>query len=660
MSISITSKLPVTKRDAAILYVLVMIVLILVVYWPVQNYDFVNYDDHGYVTSNNIVQAGFVFNSVQEAFSKNYLGNWHPLTMLSHMLDWQLFGLSAGGHHWTNVIIHILNMILLFLLFNKLTGAMWRSAFIAALFAIHPVNVESVTWISERKNVLSTFFWIITIMFYVWYARFPNWKRYLAVAIGFALGLMSKPMLVTLPFTLLLLDYWPLDRMKIKKQLEDQTNETTGDTLRKERILFLVLEKVPLFILSAFFSYIVLLAQKNAGACLSLQSFPLSYRLGNAVISYVLYITKMFWPFDLAALYPLNYNMFLWQIVLSAVLLIVVTISVSVCAYLRKLPYLLMGWLWYLGTLVPVIGIIQVGDQAMADRYAYVPFIGLFIMLTWGAFDILKRYFSSKTTLIIALSIIVGLTIVAKRQVQYWQNTLTLFDHALDVTRNNSVAHSIVAGELLMQNKVSEAMIHCKKALLLIPNNYNALVREAKAYDLLGENNEAIDALRLAIRVHPEHAKAHNDLCILFLKAGKVQDAMKEYKKAVELNLNKDNLELHNNFGNILATQGHYDEAIIQYNQALLIQPHDAVVHFNLALILLRQGKTDDALNHLREVIRLQPDNAKAHYQLALILKQKGLTEEANRHYQGAIRINPGYKDYKEGKYEDKKINISQ
>jgi tetratricopeptide (TPR) repeat protein len=657
MSISITSKLPVTKRDAAILYVLVMIVLILVLYWPVQSYDFVNYDDHGYVTSNNIVQTGFVFNNVQDAFSKNYLGNWHPLTMLSHMLDWQLFGLRAGGHHWTNVIIHILDMILLFLLFNKLTGAMWRSAFIAALFAIHPVNVESVAWISERKNVLSTFFWIVTIMFYVWYVRFPNWTRYLAVVIGFALGLMSKPMLVTLPFTLLLLDYWPLGRMKIKRQLEDQTNETTGDTLRKKRILFLVLEKVPLFILSAFFSYIVFLAQKNAGAWLNVPSFPLSYRLGNAVISYVLYIRKMFWPFDLAALYPLNHNMSLWQVVLSFVLLMVVTISV--CAYFRKLPYLLMGWLWYLGTLVPVIGIVQVGDQAMADRYAYVPFIGLFIMLTWGTFDILKKYFSSKIILIIALSIIVGLTIIAKRQVQYWQNTLTLFNHALDVTRNNSVAHSIVAGELLTQNKASEAMIHCKKALLLNPNNYNALVREAGAYDLLGENNKAMDALRLAIQVHPEHAKAHNDLCILFLKAGNVQDAMKEYQKAVELNLNKDNLDLHNNFGNILATQGHYDEAIIQYNQALLIQPHDAVVHSNLALILLRQGKTDDALNHFREVIRLQPDNAKAHYQLALILKQKGLTEEANRHYQGPIRINPEYRDYKEEKHKDKRIDIS-
>ena len=433
--------------------------------------------------------------------------------------------------------------------------------------------------------------------------------------------------------------------MKIKQQLEDQTNETTGDTLRKKRILFLVLEKVPLFILSAFFSYLTLFAQKNVGALSSLQSFPLLYRLGNAVISYVLYIRKMFWPFDLAVFYPLNYNMSLWQVVLSSVLLIVVTISS--CTYFRKLPYLLMGWLWYLGALIPVIGIIQVGDQAMADRYAYVPFIGLFIMLTWGAFDVLKKYFSSRITLIIALSIIVGLTIVAKRQVQYWQNTLTLFNHALTVTRNNSVAHSVVAGDLLMQNKVNEARIHCEKALLLNPNNYTALVHVARVYDLLGENIKAIDALRLAIKVQPEYAKAYNDLCILFLKTGKVQDAMKEYRKAVELNSNKDNLELHYNFGNILATQGHYAEAIIQYNQVLRMQPHNAVVHFNLAILLLRQGRKDDALNHFQEVIRLQPDNAKAHYQLSLILKQKGMTEEANRHYQEAIRLTQEMQDHK-------------
>ena len=422
-------------------------------------------------------------------------------------------------------------------------------------------------------------------------------------------------------------------------------------------MLFLVIEKIPLIVLSAFFSYLTLFIQKNAGAVSSLHSFPLSYRLGNAVISYELYIRKMFWPFDLAAYYPLNYNISLWQVIFPALLLIVITVFVSV--YFRKSPYLLMGWLWYLGTLVPVIGIVQVGDQAMADRYAYVPFVGLFIMLTWGALAIIKKHFSSRIILIIPLLIITGLTIVAHRQVKYWQNTFTLFSHALDVTQNNAFAHSNVAGQLLMQNKVNEAMLHCEKALLLNPHNYNTLVREAGAYDLLGENNKAIDALRLAIQVHPEHAKAHNDLCILFLKAGNVRDAMKEYQKAVELNLNKDNLDLHNNFGNILATQGHYDEAIIQYNQALLIQPHDAVVHSNLALILLRQGKTDDALNHFREVIRLQPDNAKAHYQIALILKQKGLTEEANRHYQGPIRINPEYRDYKEEKHRDKRIDIS-
>jgi tetratricopeptide (TPR) repeat protein len=643
-----TYDLHVTKRHASILAVLLMIALILVVYWPVQSYDFINYDDHGYVTSNSLVSTEFTSDSLLKMFRNDYLGNWHPLTMLSHMLDWKLFGPRAGGHHWTNVVIHIFNTILIFLLLRTLTGALWRSAFVAVLFAIHPINVESVAWISERKNVLSTFFWIVTMLFYVWYVRFPNWQKYLLVVISFALGLMSKPMLVTLPFTLLLLDYWPLGRMNTKQYYKNQASEITNFTLRKKTIPFLFMEKVPLFILSAIFSCVTFFAQKNVGAVLSLQFFPLSSRLANAVISYGLYIRKMFWPFDLAVFYPVNYNMSLWQVVLSILLLIVIT--VSVCIYFRKLPYLFMGWLWYLGTLVPVIGIVQIGNQAMADRYAYIPFIGLFIILTWGLSDVLKKRFSLKITSIAVLSITIGLTIVSCRQVQYWHNTFTLFSHALNVTQNNSVAHSNVAGELLMQGRANEAMIHCEKALLLNPYDYNTLVRTAKAYELLGENNKAIDALRLAIEVNPGYAKAYNDLCILLLRAGKVEDAMKIYSKAVELNSNKDNLELQYNFGNVLAMQGHYADAIIHYAQALRIQPQNAVAHNNLAILLLREGKTDDALKHFREAVRLQPKFASAHYQLALILKQKGLIEEADHHYREAICINSEYKDIEKKK----------
>ncbi|MFZ1982139.1 MAG: tetratricopeptide repeat protein [Smithella sp.] len=639
----ITYDLHVTKRHASILAVLVMVALVLFVYWPVQNYDFINYDDQGYVTSNDLVHAGFTGKSFLEAFNKNYLGNWHPLTMLSHMLDWQLYESHAGGHHWTNVIIHIFNTILLFLLLRTLTGAMWRSAFVAVLFAIHPINVESVAWIAERKNVLSTLFWIGTMLFYVRYVKSPNWKRYLPVLICFALGLMSKPMLVTLPFTLLLLDYWPLGRMKIEQLNEDQIIETTGVALKKKKMLFLVIEKIPLIVLSAFFSYLTLFIQKNAGAVSSLHSFPLSYRLGNAVISYELYIRKMFWPFDLAAFYPLNYNISLWQVIFPALLLIVITVFVSV--YFRKSPYLLMGWLWYLGTLVPVIGIVQVGDQAMADRYAYVPFIGLFIMLTWGALAIIRKHFSSRIILIIPLLIITGLTIVAHRQVKYWQNTFTLFSHALDVTQNNAFAHSSVAGQLLMQNKVNEAMLHCEKALLLNPHNYNTLVRIARVYIIRGEKDKAIDALQQAIQVQPGSVKAYDDLYVILMQMGRIKEALQEYRKVADID--RDNPNIHYNFGNALAMHGDYDEAIVQFKKVIQLRPLDAGAYSNIGVILMLLDHKDTAISYLKEAVKINPDYAYAHYELSIVLKQKGMVEEADYHFNEAIRIDPAYKNKK-------------
>ena len=628
------------KRHSAMLAVLVMLALILFIYWPVQSYEFLNYDDQGYVTSNNLVQSGFSYNTISDAFSKIYLGNWHPLTMLSHILDWQLFGMRAGGHHWTSVIIHICNAVLLFLLFRAMTGAVWRSAFVAALFAVHPINVESVAWIAERKNVLSTFFWFLTMILYVWYAKSPNWKRYLLVFISFAWGLMSKPMLVTLPFALLLLDYWPLGRAKIKYQHADQAAKTIDVKKREEKILFLVLEKVPLFILSAISSYITIFAQKNAEAMVNLQSFPLFYRLGNAVISYGLYIKKMFWPFDLAVFYPLNYHMSLWHVILSVLLLIVITTFASV--KFRRSPYLIVGWLWFLGTLVPVIGLVQVGDQAMADRYAYVAFIGLFIMLTWGASDILRKYLSSGIILAIALSVIISMTIVAHGQVKYWQDTFTLFSRALAVTKNNAVAHSNVAGELLVQNKVDEAMVHCEKALLLTPNDYNTLVRVARAYSVRSEQDKAVDALRRAIQVRPEYVRAYDDLYFLMMQTGKTKEALEVYRKAVETV--KDNPDIYYHFGTALARQAHYDESIIQYKRALQLRPYDADVINNYGMVLMFSGKNDEAINLFKKTIKINPDHANAHYQLSIIMKQKGLMDEANYHYQEAVRVNPAYK----------------
>jgi tetratricopeptide (TPR) repeat protein len=450
-------------------------------------------------------------------------------------------------------------------------------------------------------------------------------------------------MLVTLPFALLLLDYWPLGRMKIEQLNEDQTTKTAEVTLKKKRIVFLVLEKVPLIVLSAFFSYLTLFIQKNAGAVLSLKSFPLLYRLGNAVISYELYIRKMVWPFDLAVFYPLNYNISLWQVIFPALLLIVTTVFVIV--YFRKAPYLLMGWFWYLGTLVPVIGIVQVSDQAMADRYAYVPFVGLFIMLTWGAFDIMRKHFSSRIILIIPLLIITGLTIVAHRQVKYWQNTFTLFSRDLDVTQNNAFAHSNVAGELLMENKVNEAMFHCEKALLLNPHDYNTLVRVARVYSIRGEKDKAIDALHQAIQIQPGYVKAYDDLYVILMQMGRIKEALEEYRKAADIN--KDNPDIHYNFGKALAMHFDYNEAIVQFKRVIQLRPLDAGAYNNIGVILMLLDNKDAAIGYFKEAIRINPDYAYAHYQLSIILKQKSMVDEADYHFNEAIRIDPAYKNKK-------------
>jgi predicted negative regulator of RcsB-dependent stress response len=602
-------------KRSVILAILVLIILTLVIYWPVQDYEFINYDDQLYVTDIYSQKNTITIRDISDAFTDFHTGNWHPLTTMSHMLDWQLFGEKAGGHHWTSVIIHIFNTVLLFLLLNSLTGAIWRSALVAALFAVHPINVESVAWIAERKNVLSTFFWILTMLLYVWYVKQPNWKRYLPVFLCFALGLMSKPMLVTLPFVLLLIDYWPLNRTAIDTQNENKSEIQAPLKVGKAKLSFLVWEKIPLFILTSISICVTLYTQHTVKAVVNLDSLPLAKRLSNAIVSYGLYIKKMFWPVDLAVIYP-YVTMPAWQILVIVTLLVIIT--VIVCKYFLRYPYWAVGWFWYAGTLVPVIGIVQVGSQSMADRYAYIPLIGLFVMIVWGMAYVFKKIFSTKMVAAISGMILVALIIVSCHQVQYWQNTFSLFNHAVNVTENNSIAHSNLAGELLKQNKVKEAMHHCQIALLLDPANYNTLVRIAWAYNLLDEKNKAIDALRLAIKVRPEYVRAYNDLYVLLRQAGKAEEALKEYRKAVELNLNKNNLELHYNFGNALAMQGHYDEAVIQYNQALRIQPRNAFVHNDLAMVLLRQGKTDDALNHFREAVKLQPRNENAHYQLLI------------------------------------------
>jgi tetratricopeptide (TPR) repeat protein len=629
------------RQKHSILVVLMLIILTLGVYWPVQDYEFLNYDDNLYVTDNYLTQSGLTYQWIVKTFKDTHIGHWHPLTLMSHMLDWQLYRENSRGHHWTSVIIHIFNTVLLFFFFRNITGAIWRSAFVATLFAIHPINVESVAWVAERKNVLSTFFWIVTMLFYVRYVKQPNWKRYLPVFFSFALGLMSKPMLVTLPFVLLLLDYWPLSRTTIITRNENQT-ETSKLNIKRHEISFLILEKVPLFLLTSVSIVLTIYSARSVDTVASLESLPLFKRIGNAIVFYGYYIKKMFWPADLAVFYP-HWNIPIWQILFAAILLVLITLIV--CKYFLRYPYLAVGWFWYLGTLVPVIGIVQAGSQAMADRYAYVPFIGLFVMIVWGMGYALKKKYLAKVTAIISLVVITVLMIFTHYQIKYWENTFTLFNHALNVTDNNYVAHYMIAQELLHKNRIDEAISHYQIAILFDTQKFLPLEGIGRAYRIKGDTDKAIEAFRLAITINPKLTAAYDNLCKVLWQLGRREEALTEYRKAVaQIN---DNPYLYYNFGNVLAVQGYYDEAVIQFNQVLRIRPQDAIAHNRLALVLLRQGKINDALNHFREAVKFQPQNANAHYQLALILKQKGLTEEANQHYQEAIRINPEFKNRK-------------
>lgn len=430
----ILDKLKLTHAHSAFFIIIVLALLIIADYWPVQNYEFLNYDDPLYVTSNYQIQSGITLKSIAGTFTDIRTSNWHPLTMISHMLDWTLFGNNAGGHHWTNVIIHILNTILLFLLFDILTGKLWQSAFVAALFAIHPINVESVAWIAERKNVLSTFFLISTIFLYVWYVKSPGYKKYLSVMICFALGLMSKPMLVTFPFVLLLLDYWPLNRIQVNWQIENNIQEHTPILAEKRKISFLILEKIPLFVLSFVSILITIYAAQHYETIAGFESFSFARRIYNAFFSYSWYVRKFFCPTNLAAFYP--HAVTTSQFVTALLFLIIITFFIY--KYFRKHPYLLVGWLWYLVTLIPVIGIVQVGYQTMADRYAYVPLIGIFIIAAWGLPQLLLKIKNGKIiAAFIAAIFIVIITLATYLQVHVWKNNYSLLGHALSAYPEN-------------------------------------------------------------------------------------------------------------------------------------------------------------------------------------------------------------------------------
>jgi len=629
-----------TSKHLKIIIILILIVLSIVIYWHVQNYAFIHYDDKDYVTSNYRIQAGITLKSVFSTFTDIHTGNWHPLTMMSHMLDWQLFGERAGGHHWTSLIIHIFNTVLLFLLLNQLTGAIWRSAMVAALFAVHPINVESVAWIAERKNVLSTFFWIMTMLIYVWYVKQPSWKRYLPVFLCFALGLMSKPMLVTLPFVLLLIDYWPLNRTAINTQNENQAEIQVPLKIGKAKLSFLILEKIPLFILTAISICVTLYTQHNVKAVVNLDSLPILKRINNAIVSYGLYIKKMFWPIDLSVFYPL-YKIDIWQLLTGASFLFLLT--AIVLKYYRKYPYLLTGWFWYLGTLVPVIGLVQVGAQSMADRYAYVPFIGLFIMLVWYLADIVKRNACIQFSLVLtSFVVILALSVLSWQRCQLWGDQFALWN---DVLKNHKVAFAYNFRGLAYadQGQYSLAMTDYNTAIALDKKFAEALNNRGIMYGIMGKKMNALKDYDEAQRLNPKFADAYYNRGILYLEINQLDAAVADFTTAIHID--PDMADYFNNRGVALRLKGEYEKSFADFNQALKINKNLAEAYFNRGIIYLIYKQYFPAIVNFTEALRIKPAYVDAHFSRGISFMSLGKYDQAMKDFNQVVQIDSKHID---------------
>ncbi len=618
-----------------------LIVAILVVFWQVKECGFVSFDDYVYVVDNPSVRGGLTFKNLIWAFTTIHASNWHPLTWLSHMLDCELYGLNPGRHHLTNVLFHIANTLLLFLVLKRMTGALWRSSFVAALFALHPLHVESVAWVSERKDVLSTLFWMLTMLTYVWYTQKPKLDRYLLVLLSLALGLLSKPMLVTLPFVLLLLDYWPLGRFPFRQRNGHRYPHPSASTSpghQRSRIFSLVLEKVPFFALTAVSSFLTFFAQQKGGTVKSIQLFSLESRVTNAVASYANYMEKMIWPHPLAILYPHPGVLPFWQV--GGAGLVLACVSALAIYSARRHPYFPVGWLWYLGTLVPVIGLVQVGMQAMADRYTYVPLIGLFVTIAWGGTDLLKGWRYRRIVFSLLASLVLSVFMILTRtQIQYWKNSAALFGHAVKVTVNNHIAEDGLGLALARQGSLDEAIAHFAESLRIYPNYYATHYNLGLALALQGNIEKAMIHYAEALRLKPNYAEAHNKLGIALIHEGREKEAIAHFTEAVRIK--PDYVEAYSNLGDSLAEQGRIEEAISHYNKALSINPDSPEIHYNLGVALTQKGKIQEGIAHLLRTLRIKPHFAEAHFSLALAYWMAGNRSSALAEYEILKKIKP-------------------
>jgi tetratricopeptide (TPR) repeat protein len=642
----------------AVLLVLVTMAL----YWPVTGHDFVNYDDGVYVYENARVQNGLTWENIRWALTTLHFGLWHPLTWVSHMLDCQCFGLRPGWHHLTSLLLHAANTVLLFAVLRRMTGARWRSAMVAVLFALHPLHVESVAWASERKDVLSTLFLMLTLWAYGRYTersaisrQWPAAHRqasetpaannglrithhasrithhgspfYLLALLFFALGLMSKPMVVTLPLILLLLDYWPLRRC-----------ELAAFVSRPTLVVRLLLEKLPFVLLALVTGLITLHGGHRVGSLPSAAQCPIPDRIANATLSYARYFLQAFWPDNLAVFYPFPATFSVWSVAGAALLLL--GISVTAFCLARRWPYVIVGWLWYLVTLLPVIGLIQLAAYSHADRYTYVPLIGVFLAFTWGAYELTRHWHYGVVVSWVAASMAIVLCLaLTRQQLGHWQNSETLFRHALEVTENNYLAHKAVGDVLALNGQTDEALSQYQEAIRLSPDYADAHYNLGTALSQKGQTDEAIPQFQDALRLNPGLSEAHNSLGAALLKKGQTDEALGQFQEA--LRLKPDNAEAHSNLGNVLAQKGQTDEALGQFQEALRLKPDNAEAHSNLGNVLAQKGQTGEALSQYQEALRLKPDFYQPHLALAQILLRLNRPNDAAFHMEEFLRTFP-------------------
>lgn len=590
-----------------------LLFLTIALYARTSRYDFVNYDDPDY-TSNAHVRGGLTAENVEWAFTSSYAANWFPLTWISHLTDREVFADGSGGPHAVNFLLHAIATLLLFTLLNRMTHALWPSFFVAFVFAVHPLHVESVAWISERKDVLNGVFWMLALWAYLKFTERKTWTWYAVLVAAFVAGLMSKATIVTLPFVLLLLDWWPLRRTS------------------RARLGQIVTEKLPLIGISVIASIVTYLVQQRGGAVSTIDQIPLSLRISNALVSYVRYIADFFWPAKLAVFYPYR-SISLLEAAAAGFALIAIAILA-----LRR-DYLAVGWLWFLGTLVPMIGLVQIGLQSRADRYTYIPLIGLAIMVGWGAAEL----FANHRPVAIALGAVVCVAwfAVAWIDVGYWRDSSSLFEHAIQVTDGNYVAYNNLGAAERRMNRLNEAMVNFEHALRIKPHYADAENNLGEALLAEGRAQEAIPHIMAALRFDSNLPEAHVNLGAALSRAGRYRDAEIEYRSA--LGLAPDSADAHGGLGVALTEQGEIDQAIPELAESVSIKPDDADGHYNLGRAFGLAGRIADAIPQFQETIRLQPANAEAHFNLGTALASKERMNEAVAQFAEAARLKPDY-----------------